>query len=294
MGLLSASLDCPMHSAWTNQKHHNGKTTRCCQACTVTRRNLGNHKYDVVKNASSADSLKRDLARVSATENNADRTALSQSLGVVQPKYTNPLDEVHFDRVEGCGMDILHQSALNVVKKVMKFVLDALEGAGTAVLRARFSLRRMQPPNISPLGDFTTPGGFAALTGQELWIVSSVFPFLVAPIFDGPTSLDLYVRDGATREVAERIGADASTWDGKTEVCRAFQDLVKANGWSAFVVRCPSFTTDGLGVLQKSQRDQIKQVTKTIGVTAGTIHKGLHIARNVEVNGVVTNCNVGE
>ncbi|CAN0353500.1 unnamed protein product [Scytosiphon promiscuus] len=53
MGLLSASLDSPMHSAWTNRKCHNKKTFRCCQACRVTRRNLGNHKYDVVKNAYS-------------------------------------------------------------------------------------------------------------------------------------------------------------------------------------------------------------------------------------------------
>ncbi|CAN0333982.1 unnamed protein product, partial [Scytosiphon promiscuus] len=165
---------------------------------------------------------------------------------------------------------------------------------GTAVVRARFALRRMQPPNISPLGDFTTAGGFTALTGQELWLVSSVLPFLVAPIFDGPSSLDLYVQDTSRDQVAVRIGADSGTSTGKTQVCRAFQDLVKASGWSAFVVRCPSFTAAGLDVLQKSQRDQVQQVKKTMGTKAGTIHKGLHIARNVVVNGVVTNCNVGE
>lgn len=68
-------------------------------------------------------------------------------------------------------------------------MLASLKDKGTAVVRARFASRRMQPPNISPLGDFTTAGGFTALTGQELWLVSSVFPFLVAPIFDGPSSL---------------------------------------------------------------------------------------------------------
>lgn len=61
--------------------------------------------------------------------------------------------------------------------------------------------------------------------------------------------------------MAVRIGADSGTSTGKTQVCRAFQDLVKANGWSAFVVRCPSFTAAGLDVLQKSQRDQVRMCT---------------------------------
>lgn len=78
----------------------------------MTRRNLGNHKYDVVKNAYSSDALKRDLARVAAGKTKKARTKLSRSRGVVLPKYTNPLDEVHFDRVEGCGMDILHQVSM--------------------------------------------------------------------------------------------------------------------------------------------------------------------------------------
>lgn len=106
---MTANLDSPMHSAWTNQKYHNAKTKRACQACRVTRKDLGNPAFDIVKNAQSADGLRRDLDRVACTESSKDKLELSQKLGVVVPVYPNPLDEVTFDRVDGCGMDILHQ-----------------------------------------------------------------------------------------------------------------------------------------------------------------------------------------
>ncbi|CAB1109608.1 unnamed protein product [Ectocarpus sp. CCAP 1310/34] len=243
-----------MHSLWANQKHHNAKTERACQACVVPRRDLGNPKYDI-----------------------KDREKLSRALGVVVPRYPNPLDEVAFDRVEGCGMDILHQSALNSGKKIMGFVMDALDPAGSEIVP-----------------DITSAGGRSALTGQQLWLVSSIVPFLLAPIFSSPDNLGRYVRTMVVTEVADRISVEPGTPAGKAAVCNAFQDLVKACSWSCFVVRSPSFTAEGLHVLQKSQQEQVKQATRVIGVALGTIHKGLHITRNVVVNGVVTNCNVGE
>lgn len=81
------------------------------------------------------------------------------------------------------------QDALNVDKKVMGFVLEALAPKGSAVVRSRFAMRRMLPPNISPMGDITSAGGWKSLTGQELWLVSSIFPFLLSPIFDDSRSL---------------------------------------------------------------------------------------------------------
>lgn len=109
MGLLTANLDSPMHSLWTNQKHHNANTEKACQACKVPRKDLGNPSYDIVKNARSADGLREDLALVAGIEKKQERQKMSRALGVVVPRYPNPLDEVTFDRVEGCGMDILHQ-----------------------------------------------------------------------------------------------------------------------------------------------------------------------------------------
>lgn len=108
-GLLTANLDSPMHSSWTNQKRHNGKTQRACQACRVTRKGLGHSRYDIVTNARSADDVKRDLSRVARAKKKSDRTRLSKSLGVVLPRYPNPVDLVTFDKVDQCGMDILHQ-----------------------------------------------------------------------------------------------------------------------------------------------------------------------------------------
>ncbi|CAB1115091.1 unnamed protein product [Ectocarpus sp. CCAP 1310/34] len=237
LGLLTANLDSPMHSLWANQKHHNAKTT--CQACVVPRRDLGNPKYDIVKNARTADGLKEDLDRVAATEKKQDRVKLSRALGVVVPRYPNPLHEVAIDRVDGCGMDgtqmpqvhigrvadlvsqfsythkrdhiallicsqneqsdaritsqaacaLTGESALNSGKKIMGFVMDALDPTGTEVVRARFAWRRMLPPNVSPIADITSAGGRSALTGQQLWLVASIFPFLLAPIFSSPDNL---------------------------------------------------------------------------------------------------------
>ncbi|CAN0288915.1 unnamed protein product [Ectocarpus sp. 6 AP-2014] len=154
-GLLTANLDSPMHSVWTNQKHHNAKTERACQACTVPRKDLGNPRYDIVKNARSADGLREDLALVASIEKKQEQLKMSRALGVVVPRYPNPLDEVTFDRVEGCGMD----SALNAGKKIMTFVLDALDSAGSEIVRGRFAWRRMLPPNVSPMADITSAGG---------------------------------------------------------------------------------------------------------------------------------------
>lgn len=84
---------------------------------------------------------------------------------------------------------LLTQSALNASKKIMGFVLEALDPAGTEIVRARFAWRRMLPPNVSPMADITSAGGWAALTGQQLWLVSSIFPFLLAPIFSQPNRL---------------------------------------------------------------------------------------------------------
>ncbi|CBJ31050.1 hypothetical protein Esi_0230_0025 [Ectocarpus siliculosus] len=191
---------------------------------------------------------------------------------------------------------LLTQSALNAGKKIMTFVLDALDSAVSEIVRGRFAWRRMLPQNVLPMADITSAGGWAALTGQQLWLVSSIFPFLVAPIFSHPNLLDDYVRAMVVAEVADRIDVNSGTPAGKAAVCAAFQDLIKACSWSSFVVRSPSFTAEGLGTLQKSQIDQVqvKQVTRVMGVALGSIHKGLHIAPNVVVNGVVTNCNVGE
>lgn len=71
----------------------------------------------------------------------------------------------------------------------MGFVLEALEPAGNDIVRCRFAWRRMLPPDISPFSDITSTGGWMSLTGQQLWLVSSVFPFLLAPVFASPDSL---------------------------------------------------------------------------------------------------------
>ncbi|CAB1113329.1 unnamed protein product [Ectocarpus sp. CCAP 1310/34] len=174
-------------------------------------------------------------------------------------------------------MLLLTQSALNSDKKIVGFLMDARDPAGSEIVRARFAWRRMLPPNVSPIADIT-----------------HIFPFLLAPIFSSPDNLGRYVRTMVVTEVADRISVEPDTPAGKEAVCNTFQYLVKACSWSCFEVRSQSLTAEGFHVLQQSQQEQVKQATRVIGVALGTIHKGLHIARNVVVNGDVTNCNVEE
>lgn len=81
------------------------------------------------------------------------------------------------------------QDSINCDNKIMTFVLDALTPAGKDIVRARLAKRRLLPPTASPISDITKAGGWASLTGQELWLVSSVFPFVVDPIFEDGASL---------------------------------------------------------------------------------------------------------
>lgn len=111
MGLLTANLDSPMHSAWTNTKHSNARTERPCQACKVSKSDLGNPDYDIRRNARTADGIRRDLEYVAAGVGQAERTERSRKRGVVAGRYPNPLDLVVFDPVQQTGMEILHQAS---------------------------------------------------------------------------------------------------------------------------------------------------------------------------------------
>lgn len=111
MGLLTANLDSPMHSCWTNTKHCNAKTNRPCQVCKVHLRDLGNPNVKLSKHRRTVDGLARDLKEVANTSG-VGRTALSRERGVVPGKFPNPLDVISFDRVENIGIDTLHQVRL--------------------------------------------------------------------------------------------------------------------------------------------------------------------------------------
>lgn len=272
MGLLTANLDSPMHSAWSSTKHSNAKTERPCQACKVRKSDLGEPSYNIKQNARSADGIRRDVEYVKAGANASECASRSRRKGVVSAAHSNPLDLVVFDPVQQIGMDILHQAgpieilglpveleALNkqhgVQRRVSRYLrwdvrrdggmllllcghldkssscpqperahgtgsffysscfvatflpanlvsgqpqlrqqdhelcVGRFDGARQSLGRARLATRRLLPPNVSPLTDITRPGGWTSLTGQELWILSSVFPFLTAPIFEDAASL---------------------------------------------------------------------------------------------------------
>lgn len=72
---------------------------------------------------------------------------------------------------------------------MIRFLLDALEAAGVEVVAARLALRPLLPPNVSPFGDVTTDGGWTGLTGNQIWILSSVLSLIFAPIFADTKSM---------------------------------------------------------------------------------------------------------
>lgn len=72
---------------------------------------------------------------------------------------------------------------------MVRYLLSACDVDGLKVVAARLSLRQLLPPNVSPFGDITTDGGWAGLTGNQIWILSSILGLLFAPIFANPNSM---------------------------------------------------------------------------------------------------------
>ncbi|CAN0509634.1 unnamed protein product, partial [Ectocarpus sp. 12 AP-2014] len=169
----------------------------------------------------------------------------------------------------------------NKCGRVINSVLSACNADGLAVVSGRLSLRQLLPPNVSPFGDITTAGGWAGLTGMQKWILSSIFGLSFAPIFADVNSMEKYVRSAEIEAVATRIGSDCDTPRGKEKVCRAFRDLMETCSASTFMVRLGSYTDDELRVLQKWQREQVKQASRVVGLELGSFHKGLHIPNDI-------------
>lgn len=80
--------------------------------------------------------------------------------------------------------------------------MDACEKKGLQVLAGRLAARGFLPPTASPLGDITCDGGWSALTGQQLWVLSSILPFLFQPIFSDPSAMVVFFS-------LEQVGAGA-------------------------------------------------------------------------------------
>ncbi|CAM9374899.1 unnamed protein product [Ectocarpus sp. 12 AP-2014] len=76
---------------------------KACQACAVSRKDLGNPRYDIVKNARSADGLREDLAYVASIDKKQKRLKMSRALGVVVLSSTNPADSTLPPSSRGCS-----------------------------------------------------------------------------------------------------------------------------------------------------------------------------------------------
>lgn len=72
---------------------------------------------------------------------------------------------------------------------MIRFLLQALNRDGSTLVAGRLQMAGMTPPNAEPLGDITTDGGFAALTGNQIWLLASILPLLFGPIFAAPKSM---------------------------------------------------------------------------------------------------------
>ncbi|CAN0258856.1 unnamed protein product [Scytosiphon promiscuus] len=293
-GLLAAILDSPEQSDWTNTKHSNGSTELSCQRCKVPRSQLGNPAYDFRRNGRTAEGVDKDIEYAEEGATRTERIVRGRKLGVVAPRLPNPLKKLTFDRQLQVPFDILHFDALNKCKRMIRFLLSACDDNGLAVVSARLSLRQLLPPNASPLGDITSDGGWGGLTGNQIWIISSILPLLFAPVFADVTSMEQHVRSSEIGAVAERTGADPGTHRGKKKVCLAFRDLIKSCSASTFMVRAGSYTESDLGVLEKSEMEQIRQASRVLGQELGSFHKGLHVADDIRNLGAVGNANAGE
>ena len=78
MGLLTANLDSPMRSAWSNTKCPKWNTYKPCPCCDFTQPQLGDPTLDVLKNKRTADGVVSDLAYAAEGLTDAERAKRSR------------------------------------------------------------------------------------------------------------------------------------------------------------------------------------------------------------------------
>ena len=112
MGLLTAMVDSPVHSAMTNTKGSNASTKHPCAACNISHEELKDWQCDFQRKRRTAEGIDADIAYAEAGSTAHERGQRAMHRGVTPPNLPNPLKRLTFDRVRQIGVDVLHQDAI--------------------------------------------------------------------------------------------------------------------------------------------------------------------------------------
>ena len=112
MGLLTAMVDSPVHSAMTNTKGSNAFTKHPCAACNISHEELKDWQCDFQRMRRTGEGIDADIAYAEAGSTARERGHRAMHRGVTPPDLANPLKRLTFDRVRQIGVDVLHQDAI--------------------------------------------------------------------------------------------------------------------------------------------------------------------------------------
>lgn len=103
--------DTPERSAFANTKQ-SGSAVRPCHGCRVSAQELHKGAFDTVKNKRMMATWRAAAEEISSATTAKRQAELSTTRGVVVPTYSNPLENVHFDKFYQIPVDIFHQDAI--------------------------------------------------------------------------------------------------------------------------------------------------------------------------------------
>lgn len=113
MGVHSVNMDSPVQAASTDVKRSGGTSEKPCHGCLVSKSQLGDGDFDVVRHRRTPDQIEHGLRLLAEEPNLAKRGALSTKIGVVFTDSDNPFRKhLHLNLVRQVATDVFHQDSL--------------------------------------------------------------------------------------------------------------------------------------------------------------------------------------
>ncbi|CAM9814236.1 unnamed protein product, partial [Ectocarpus fasciculatus] len=250
--------------------------------------------YDIVRNRRTDYMTEYALKVISAATTKAQQQVLSAQHGVTPQGVENPFRKhVHMNMVRMFGIDVFHQDAQNSLRKILKCLLGGLSKTkGVPLLSCLAKDPSLRVAGTPPLRDFVSDGGFSALSGMDVWRLSSVALLVFRPVLRSVASM----RRLTTAPFRGDIKAELEVTTD-TEVLENLRALLLASSEATHLLRSSSFSDQTVASIERSQREKVS-LMRMLGEKHGgrlcSNHQGLHFAKNATDYGELSDCHAGE
>ncbi|CBN75973.1 hypothetical protein Esi_0258_0024 [Ectocarpus siliculosus] len=261
LGLLLCDADSPERQLLLGMKRVTNKTLMPCHVCPIGQEDLADGNYDIVRNRRTDDQTEYALKVISTAPTGTQRQALSSKHGVTPQEVENPFRKhVHLNMVRTFGIDLFHQDAQNSLRKIFKRLLGGLSKAkGVPLLSCLAKDPSLRVAGTPPLRDFVSDGGFSALSGMDVWTLSSVALLVFRPVLRSVASMKRLTTAPFRNDIRAELGATTDTVVTDTEVMEKLRALLLASSEATHLLRSSSFNDETVASIDRSQREKTLQ-----------------------------------